>query len=210
MAAAAAPPRAPDRQGRRAPRPRAVGRPTPPFLTQVTLELSRPLGCFECGDGLGWRSLAVGMCDDDVAIRRTPDSERSYREFQLAAESQRRRADRERPSSICEKPSTSTRPTPRRTSSSVSSKWSDAITQNAEGQHLSTSIKLLEKQKRQGSILAEARNIYGLCLIELARYDEAIEVLRESATDELNTAPHLAWGNLGLAQFRAWVSTRRR
>jgi type IV pilus assembly protein PilF len=73
--------------------------------------------------------------------------------------------------------------------------------QNAE-QHLSTGIELLEKQKRDGSTLAEARNIYGLCLIELERYDEAIKVLRQSASDELNTAPHLAWGNLGLAQLR--------
>ena len=71
---------------------------------------------------------------------------------------------------------------------------------NAE-QHLSTGIKLLEKQKRAGSTLAEARNILGVCLIELGRYDDAVEVLRESAIDELNTAPHLAWGNLGLAQF---------
>jgi tetratricopeptide (TPR) repeat protein len=39
-------------------------------------------------------------------------------------------------------------------------------------------------------------------LIELERYDDAIGVLRKSATDELNTAPHLAWGNLGLAQLR--------
>ena len=69
-------------------------------------------------------------------------------------------------------------------------------------QHLSNGIGLLEKQKRDGSMLAEARNIYGLCLIELGRYDEAIDVLRKSANDELNTAPHLAWGNLGLAQFR--------
>jgi tetratricopeptide (TPR) repeat protein len=28
-------------------------------------------------------------------------------------------------------------------------------------------------------------------------------VLRQSAEDELNTAPHLAWGNLGLAQLNA-------
>ena len=68
-------------------------------------------------------------------------------------------------------------------------------------EHLSTAIAILEKQKRGGSTLAEARNIYGLCLIELERYDDAIVVLRESATDELNRAPHLAWGNLGLAQF---------
>ena len=69
-------------------------------------------------------------------------------------------------------------------------------------QHLNTGIGLLEKQKRDGSMLAEARNIYGLCLIELGRYEDAIEVLEQSANDELNTAPHLAWGNLGLAQFR--------
>jgi tetratricopeptide (TPR) repeat protein len=65
---------------------------------------------------------------------------------------------------------------------------------------LATAIKLLEKQSA-GSTLAEARNIYGLCLIELERYDDAVVVLRESASDELNAAPHLAWGNLGLAQF---------
>jgi len=67
---------------------------------------------------------------------------------------------------------------------------------------LSTAIKLLEKQKRGGSTLAEARNIYGLCLIELERYEDAIVVLRQSATDELNKAPHLAWGNLALAQLK--------
>jgi tetratricopeptide (TPR) repeat protein len=72
--------------------------------------------------------------------------------------------------------------------------------QKAEDE-LRTAIKLLEKQKRGGSALAEARNIYGLCLMELARYDEAAAVLRQSATDELNTAPHLAWGNLALAQL---------
>ena len=66
---------------------------------------------------------------------------------------------------------------------------------------LRTAIKLLEKQKRGGSALPEARNIYGLCLIELERYEDAIVVLRQSAIDELNRAPHLAWGNLGLAQF---------
>jgi tetratricopeptide (TPR) repeat protein len=73
--------------------------------------------------------------------------------------------------------------------------------QNAD-EHLKTGIKLLEKQKRGGASLAEARNIHGLCLIELERYEDAILVLRQSATDELNTAPHLAWGNLGLAQLR--------
>jgi len=66
---------------------------------------------------------------------------------------------------------------------------------------LGRAIKLLEKQKHGSSTLAEARNIYGLCLMELDRYEDATVVLRQSATDELNTAPHLAWGNLGLAQF---------
>lgn len=68
--------------------------------------------------------------------------------------------------------------------------------------HLKKGVKQLEKQEREGATLAEARNMYGLCLIELERYDEAIEVLHESATDELNTAPHLAWGNLGIAQLK--------
>jgi len=72
--------------------------------------------------------------------------------------------------------------------------------QKAE-EELRTAIKLLEKQKSGGSALAEARNIYGLCLMELGRYDDAAVVLRQSATDELNTAPHLAWGNLALAQL---------
>jgi tetratricopeptide (TPR) repeat protein len=72
--------------------------------------------------------------------------------------------------------------------------------QKAEDE-LRTAIKLLEKQKSGGSALAEARNIYGLCLMELTRYDDAAVVLRQSATDELNTAPHLAWGNLALAQL---------
>jgi len=72
--------------------------------------------------------------------------------------------------------------------------------QKAEEQ-LRIAIKLLEKQKRVGATLAEARNIYGLCLMELERYDDAVLVLRQSATDELNTAPHLAWGNLALAQL---------
>ena len=66
---------------------------------------------------------------------------------------------------------------------------------------LRTGIKLLEKQKQGGTTLAESRNIYGLCLMELGRYDDAVVVLRQSATDELNTAPHLAWGNLALAQL---------
>ena len=69
---------------------------------------------------------------------------------------------------------------------------------NAE-QHILTGIEKLQEQGRQGAALAEARNMHGLCLLELGRHDEAIDVLKLSANDELNAAPHLAWGNLGLA-----------
>lgn len=51
--------------------------------------------------------------------------------------------------------------------------------------------------------LAEARNILGLVLIAQQRYDEAVEVLQASADDAMNRAPHLAYGNLGLAYLRA-------
>ena len=79
---------------------------------------------------------------------------------------------------------------------------------NAEG-HLKNGVQRLVNLDRKGATLAEARNMHGLCLIELERYDEAIEVLSQSANDELNTAPHLAWGNLGLAYFRTgqWRSS---
>ena len=148
----------------------------------------------------GWVGLAlfaVGCATGSQAV--TPDGERSYREFQLAASLR----DEGQTASAIEH----------------LRKALDLDPENAEAhlllgfiqmerrdypkaeQHLRTSIRLLQKQDRQGTILAEARNIYGLCLIELGRYDDAIAVLQKSASDELNTAPHLAWGNLGLAQF---------
>lgn len=141
--------------------------------------------------------LAVGCVTTSAAG--TPDGERSFREFQLAA-------------SLRDEGQTAPAIQHLRIAIELDETNAEAHLllgfiqmerqdyPNAE-QHLSTAIKLLEKQKRGGSILAEARNIYGLCLIELARYEDAIVVLRESASDELNTAPHLAWGNLGLAQF---------
>lgn len=129
----------------------------------------------------------------------TPDGERSYREFQLAASLR----DEGQTAGAIEHLRKALDLDPDNAEAHlllgfIQMERSDY--ENAE-QHLSTSIKLLQKQKREGSILAEARNIYGLCLIQLGRYDDAIVVLRESANDELNTAPHLAWGNLGLAQF---------
>lgn len=130
----------------------------------------------------------------------TPDGERSFREFQLAAglrdEGQTAAAIEHLRKALDLDPSNAEA---HLLLGFIQMERADY--QNAE-EHLSTGIKLLEKQKRGGSTLAEARNIYGLCLIELGRYDDAILVLRESATDELNTAPHLAWGNVGLAQLR--------
>lgn len=69
-------------------------------------------------------------------------------------------------------------------------------------EHLAEGIELLIAQERAAVTLAEARNVYGLCLLELERVDEAVVVLRQAAMDELNVAPHLAWGNLGLAYMR--------
>lgn len=130
----------------------------------------------------------------------TPDGERSFREFQLAAglrdEGQTAAAIEHLRKALDLDPSNAEA---HLLLGFIQMERADY--QNAE-EHLSTGIKLLEKQKRGGSTLAEARNIYGLCLIELGRYDDAVLVLRESATDELNTAPHLAWGNVGLAQLR--------
>ena len=129
----------------------------------------------------------------------TPDGERSYREFQLAASLR----DEGQTASAIEHLRKALELDPENAEAHLLLgfiQMERRTYQNAEP-HLATAIELLEKQQSGGSTLAEARNIFGLCLIELGRYDEAVVVLRESATDELNTAPHLAWGNLGLAQF---------
>jgi tetratricopeptide (TPR) repeat protein len=128
----------------------------------------------------------------------TPDGERSYREFQLAASLR----DEGQTAGAIEHLRKALELDPQNAEAHLLLgfiQMERRTYQNAET-HLGTAIKLLEKQSA-GSTLAEARNIYGLCLIELGRYDDAVVVLRESASDELNAAPHLAWGNLGLAQF---------
>ncbi|NOY94545.1 MAG: tetratricopeptide repeat protein [Deltaproteobacteria bacterium] len=71
----------------------------------------------------------------------------------------------------------------------------------AAEEHLKRGVDLLIAAGREGATLAEARNIWGLSLVTLGRCDDALEPLRAAATDELNRAPHLAWGNLGLAQI---------
>lgn len=142
--------------------------------------------------------LAMGCATGSAAG--TPEAERSFREFQLAASLR----EEGQTASAIEHLHKAIDLDPDNAEAHLLLGFIQMERQaypNAE-EHLSTAIALLEKQKGGGSTLAEARNIYGLCLIELERYDEAIAVLRESASDELNTAPHLAWGNLGLAQFK--------
>ena len=143
-------------------------------------------------------AAASGGCATTTGAT-TPDDERSEREFQLAAAL---RSEGQTASAI-EHLHIALELNPRNAEAHLLLGFIQMERRDypkAE-EELRTAIKLLEKQKRGGSALAEARNIYGLCLMELGRYDEAAAVLRQSATDELNTAPHLAWGNLALAQL---------
>jgi len=49
--------------------------------------------------------------------------------------------------------------------------------------------------------VAEVENSLGVVLVHQKRFDEAIELLRGTASDLLNRTPHLAWGNLGWAYY---------
>ena len=49
--------------------------------------------------------------------------------------------------------------------------------------------------------VAEVENSLGVVLVHQKRYDDAIAVLREAATNIVNRTPHLAWGNLGWAYY---------
>ena len=143
--------------------------------------------------------LALGCATTSASG--TPNGERSYREFQLAASLR----DEGQTASAIEHLRKALDLDPGNAEAHLLLGFIQMERRDYDSaeQHLSAGIKLLEKQKSGGSTLAEARNIYGLCLMELGRYDDAIVVLRQSAEDELNTAPHLAWGNLGLAQLNA-------
>lgn len=74
---------------------------------------------------------------------------------------------------------------------------------NDSAERFRTGITSLIEYERTGAVLAEGRNMLGVVLIELGEYDEAAEELRLSAANDMNTSPHLAWGNLGLAQLSA-------
>jgi tetratricopeptide (TPR) repeat protein len=61
---------------------------------------------------------------------------------------------------------------------------------------------LAEKNEAYGApFVAEVENSLGVVLVHQKRYDEAIALLRETASNLLNRTPHLAWGNLGWAYY---------
>lgn len=73
--------------------------------------------------------------------------------------------------------------------------------QKAESE-LRESKALAEKNPAYGPpFVAEVENSLGVVLVHQRRYDEAIALLRETASNLLNRTPHLAWGNLGWAYY---------
>lgn len=148
---------------------------------------------------LGLGLLVLGGCGASAPSQ--ADAERSYREFQLAASL---REEGQTASSIEHlRRALSLDPNNAEAHLLLGFVQMERRDFAAAEEHLRQGIEILDKQERKGSTLAEAQNIYGVCLTELERYDEAKEVLRKSATDELNSSPHLAWGNLGTAQYRS-------
>jgi type IV pilus assembly protein PilF len=62
--------------------------------------------------------------------------------------------------------------------------------------------KLAEQNPSYGPpFVAEVENSLGVVLVHQKRYDDAIAMLRETASNLLNRTPHLAWGNLGWAYY---------
>jgi type IV pilus assembly protein PilF len=62
--------------------------------------------------------------------------------------------------------------------------------------------RLAEPNPSYGApFVAEVENSLGVVLVHQKRYDDAIAVLRETASNLLNRTPHLAWGNLGWAYY---------
>jgi tetratricopeptide (TPR) repeat protein len=67
---------------------------------------------------------------------------------------------------------------------------------------LKRSKELAEKDERYGPpFVAEVENSLGVVYVHQKRYEEAISVLREAATNIVNRTPYLAWGNLGWAYY---------
>jgi tetratricopeptide (TPR) repeat protein len=51
------------------------------------------------------------------------------------------------------------------------------------------------------ALVSEARNSLGVVYLHGRRFDDAVRELTEASGDLMNRTPHLAWGNLGWAQF---------
>jgi type IV pilus assembly protein PilF len=67
---------------------------------------------------------------------------------------------------------------------------------------LRTAKALAEKNPAYGApFVTEVENSIGVVLVHQRRYDDAIALLRETASNLLNRTPHLAWGNLGWAYY---------
>ena len=63
-------------------------------------------------------------------------------------------------------------------------------------------LELAAADPRYGEpVVSDIQNTLGSVLIHDGRLDEAIALLRVSAASLLNRSPHLAWGNLGWAQY---------
>ncbi|MFT3927248.1 MAG: tetratricopeptide repeat protein [Myxococcales bacterium] len=67
---------------------------------------------------------------------------------------------------------------------------------------LLTAKELAVKNEKYGPpFVADVENTLGVVYLHQQRYDEAIQVLREAATNIVNRTPFLAWGNLGWAYY---------
>jgi Tfp pilus assembly protein PilF len=69
-------------------------------------------------------------------------------------------------------------------------------------EELKRSKELAERNEKYGPpFVAEVENSLGVVYVHQKRYDEAVAVLREAATNIVNRTPYLAWGNLGWAYY---------
>lgn len=69
--------------------------------------------------------------------------------------------------------------------------------------HLREALRANQAVPGPSGLEADVKNSLGVLLIHVRRYDEAVEVLREAATDLMNRHPALSWTNLGWAYHEA-------
>lgn len=70
--------------------------------------------------------------------------------------------------------------------------------ERAEG-HLREALRAHEAVDARAGLPADVKNSLGVLYIHWQRYDAAIEVLREAASDLMNREPAVSWSNLGWA-----------